>query len=130
MVILAGYADRMDTFFASNPGFRSRIAHHIDFPDYADGALVEIADKLLAEQNYRFDDEARAMMARYVVARRQQPHFANARSIRNALDRARLRQATRLFGQGSGCVTSDELRTIRAADLAGSRVLTDNGDGT
>ena len=130
VVILAGYADRMDTFFASNPGFRSRIAHHIDFPDYADGALVEIADKLLAEQNYRFDDEARAMMARYVVARRQQPHFANARSIRNALDRARLRQATRLFGQGSGCVTSDELRTIRAADLAGSRVLTDNGDGT
>ena len=128
VVILAGYSDRMDTFFASNPGFRSRIAHHINFPDYGDAELGEIADKLLAAQNYRFDDEARTVMARYVSARRQQPHFANARSIRNALDRARLRQAARLFGEANGIVTAEELSTIRAADLAGSRVLTGNGE--
>jgi len=124
VVILAGYADRMETFFASNPGFRSRIAHHIDFPDYGDDELVEIADRLLAEQNYRLDDGARALMARYVAIRRAQPHFANARSIRNALDRARLRQATRLFAEATGPVNAMELSTIRAADLAESRVFT------
>ncbi|MDE2341273.1 MAG: CbbX protein, partial [Alphaproteobacteria bacterium] len=89
VVILAGYGDRMERFFESNPGFRSRIAHHIDFPDYSNDELVQIADHILADQNYRFDPDARALMARYVELRRTQPHFANARSIRNALDRAR-----------------------------------------
>ncbi|ADZ69416.1 CbbX protein [Polymorphum gilvum] len=124
VVILAGYADRMDRFFSSNPGFRSRIAHHIDFPDYSDGELLHIAERLLAEQNYRLDDEAKALMARYIELRRAQPHFANARSIRNALDRARLRQANRLFETASGPVTADDLSTITAADIAVSRVFT------
>ncbi|PJG47087.1 CbbX protein [Sphingobium sp. LB126] len=124
VVILAGYADRMDTFFASNPGFRSRIAHHVDFPDYDDIELVTIADRLLAEQNYAFDEEARALMERYVALRRAQPHFANARSIRNGLDRARLRQAVRLFGGADGTVSAAELGTIRAPDIAQSRVFT------
>src|SRR2546427_2854210 len=96
VVILAGYGDRMDKFFASNPGFRSRIAHHIDFPDYADDELLRIAEQMLDQQNYLFDDAATVAMADYIARRRAQPHFANARSIRNALDRARLRQANRL----------------------------------
>jgi probable Rubsico expression protein CbbX len=123
VVILAGYADRMDRFFQSNPGFRSRIAHHIDFPDYSDAELLAIAEALLADQHYRFDEEARTLMADYIVKRRQQPHFANARSIRNALDRARLRQANRLFSDTDGPVTSDDLSTIKAADIAASRVF-------
>jgi len=123
VVILAGYADRMDRFFASNPGFRSRIAHHIDFPDYADDELLRISEKLLAGQNYRFDEEAKTMMAAYIARRRKQPHFANARSIRNALDRARLRQANRLFESATGPVTADELSTIKACDIAVSRVF-------
>ncbi len=123
VVILAGYSDRMDTFFASNPGFRSRIAHHIDFPDYDDKELVTIAGRMLEDMNYRFDDEAQELMARYAAARRAQPHFANARSIRNALDRARLRQAVRLFATEQGPVDADELATIRSVDIAGSRVL-------
>ena len=97
VVILAGYADRMERFFQSNPGFRSRIAHHIDFPDYEDEELLAIAETMLARQNYRFDDEAQKAMADYIERAPRQPHFANARSIRNALDRARLRQANRLF---------------------------------
>lgn len=124
VVILAGYADRMDKFFTSNPGFRSRIAHHIDFPDYGDGELLDIAQGMLAQQNYRLDGEAQAVMARYIELRRQQPHFANARSIRNALDRARLRQANRVFTQAQGPVTADTLSTIRAEDIAVSRVFT------
>lgn len=123
VVILAGYAGRMETFFASNPGFRSRIAHHVDFPDYDDAELVEIAGQMLADMNYRFEDEAWALVARYVTARRAQPHFANARSIRNALDRARLRQAVRLYTTARGPVTAEDLATIRADDIAGSRVL-------
>jgi probable Rubsico expression protein CbbX len=124
VVILAGYADRMDRFFQSNPGFRSRIAHHIDFPDYDDAELLTIAETMLASQNYHFDPEARSVMAGYIELRRKQPHFANARSIRNALDRARLRQANRLFSTAKGPVTAEALSTIGADDIRASRVFT------
>jgi probable Rubsico expression protein CbbX len=124
VVILAGYADRMDRFFGSNPGFRSRIAHHIDFPDYGDDELLRIAETMLERQNYRLDGEARIVMANYIERRRQQPLFANARSIRNALDRARLRQANRLFSTATGPVTADALSTISAEDIRASRVFT------
>jgi probable Rubsico expression protein CbbX len=122
VVILAGYADRMEKFYQSNPGFRSRIAHHIDFPDYEDGELLAIADTMLAEQNYHLDEGARAAMTEYIALRRRQPHFANARSIRNALDRARLRQANRLF-ESPGPIGVAELSTISAADIRASRVF-------
>ena len=123
VVILAGYADRMDQFFTSNPGFRSRIAHHIDFPDYANEELLSISEAMLERQNYQFAPEAKAMMAAYIDARRQQPHFANARSIRNALDRARLRQANRLFTTAMGPLDAKALSTITAEDIAASRVF-------
>ncbi|MBI4923538.1 MAG: CbbX protein [Devosia nanyangense] len=123
VVILAGYADRMDKFYQSNPGFRSRIAHHIDFPDYEDGELLAIADTMLTGQNYHLDAGARAAMTQYIALRRKQPHFANARSIRNALDRARLRQANRLFETTTGPVGVEALSTITAADILASRVF-------
>jgi probable Rubsico expression protein CbbX len=122
VVILAGYADRMENFFASNPGFRSRIAHHIEFPDYADEELLRIAESMLAQQDYRFNAEGRAAMVDYIAVRRDLPHFANARSIRNALDRARLRQANRLFETGA-LVDVEALSTIRAEDIKASRVF-------
>nr|WP_211242207.1 CbbX protein [Paracoccus gahaiensis] len=123
VVILAGYADRMDRFFASNPGFRSRIAHHIEFPDYSDGELLHISEGMLSRQNYTLDDAARAAMAQYIAARRGQPHFANARSIRNALDRARLRQANRLFGEAKGPLDAAALSTLTEPDIRASRVF-------
>ncbi len=122
VVILAGYADRMDRFFSSNPGFRSRIAHHIDFPDYSDDELLSVAEKMLERQSYRLDEEAREAMRRYIGVRRTQPHFANARSVRNALDRARLRHANRLF-EGEGPVEAERLSTIKASDILASRVF-------
>lgn len=123
VVILAGYGDRMDKFFESNPGFRSRIAHHIDFPDYSSDELLRIAETMLARQNYNFDEPARTIMADYIEHRRRQPHFANARSIRNALDRARLRHANRLFEASNGPTDSTALSTITAEDIRGSRVF-------
>jgi probable Rubsico expression protein CbbX len=123
VVILAGYGDRMDQFFTSNPGFRSRIAHHIDFPDYANEELLSISENMLARQNYHFSADAKTVMASYIEARRQQPHFANARSIRNALDRARLRQANRLFISAKGPLDAEALSTIAAEDIAASRVF-------
>ena len=123
VVIMAGYADRMDRFFAANPGFRSRIAHHIDFPDYTDEELGRIAASMLERQGYAFDEGGQAAMAEYVGLRRGQPHFANARSIRNALDRARLRQANRLFETRDGPLDAADLSTISADDLRGSRVF-------
>ncbi|TPG39725.1 CbbX protein [Sphingomonas koreensis] len=128
VVILAGYAERMETFFSSNPGFRSRIAHHIDFPDYDDGELVAIADTILDGLGYRLSDAARATLGDYVARRRAQPHFANARSIRNALDRARLRQAVRLFDRAGGAVTAEQLSTIEAEDIRASRVFAEPVD--
>ena len=123
VVILAGYADRMDKFFSTNPGFRSRIAHHIDFPDYTDGELLEIAGKMLAQQNYRLSPDAREALVSYIAKRRTQPHFANARSIRNALDRARLRQANRIFATAKAPLSASELSEISAADILASRVF-------
>jgi probable Rubsico expression protein CbbX len=124
VVILAGYADRMDRFFTTNPGFRSRVAHHIDFPDYGDDELLAIGEIMLGRQNYKFTDEARAAFAKYIPARRGQSHFANARSIRNALDRARLRQANRLFeASATKPVTHEDLVSIEAADILASRVF-------
>src|SRR5208337_893420 len=124
VVILAGYVERMEKFFASNPGFRSRIAHHIDFPDYDNDELLAIGELILAKQNYKLSHAGRDALARYIVARKTQPHFANARSIRNALDRARLRQANRLVrGAGSSKTTGEDLTIIDAADLLASRVF-------
>ena len=124
VVILAGYGDRMDQFFASNPGFRSRIAHHIDFPDYSDDELLAIAELMLDGQNYGFSPSARDAFARYVALRKTQPLFSNARSIRNALDRMRLRQANRLVSNLDRPLTVGELKSIEASDVLASRVFT------
>jgi probable Rubsico expression protein CbbX len=123
VVILAGYKDRMEAFFRSNPGMSSRIAHHLDFPDYAPADLLRIAEKLLERQNYRFAAEARTAFEEYLAHRIRQPHFANARSVRNALDRARLRQASRLFADPERVFTADELTTLEADDIRASRVF-------
>jgi hypothetical protein len=123
VVILAGYKDRMDTFFQSNPGMSSRIAHHLDFPDYASGELLHIADTMLATSHYRFGPGARAAFDDYLQRRITQPHFANARSVRNALDRMRLRQASRLFADRDRALTADDLSTIAEADIRASRVF-------
>jgi probable Rubsico expression protein CbbX len=122
VVILAGYKDRMDTFFGSNPGMASRIAHHIDFPDYSETELMQIAQLMLGQLNYSFDPSAEPAFSRYVSLRRQQPHFANARSIRNALDRIRLRHATRLFSADT-VLTREQLCTLQAEDILASRVF-------
>jgi probable Rubsico expression protein CbbX len=128
VVILAGYKDRMARFFECNPGFSSRIAHHIDFPDYSEAELMRIADLMLEKMGYRFDDGALAAFGQYLKARMKQPHFANARSVRNALDRARLRHASRLFGAIAGA-DRDALSTISAQDILASRVLQAAEDG-
>ena len=122
VVILAGYADRMDVFFRSNPGMASRIAHHIDFPDFTMEELLRIAGTMLDREQYRMDDGAREAFAEYVRLRMAQPRFANARSIRNAIDRLRLRQARRLVAAG-GVIARDDLVEISAADVRASRVF-------
>jgi probable Rubsico expression protein CbbX len=124
VVILAGYKDRMDAFFQSNPGISSRIAHHLDFPDYTLNELLAIAQLMLAEQMYRFSPEALQAFEAYLTRRMHQPRFANARSVRNALDRARLRQANRLFAKG-GRITKTGLMTIEAEDILASRVFSE-----
>jgi probable Rubsico expression protein CbbX len=123
VVILAGYADKMDRFFGSNPGFRSRVAHHIDFPDYTDADLIAIGERMLASLNYRLSESAREALAEYIPLRRAQPLFANARSLRNALDRARLRQANRLFVERDQELTLEAITTIDAEDIRRSRVF-------
>ncbi len=123
VVILAGYKDRMDTFFQSNPGMSSRIAHHLDFPDYSVDELGQIAERMLKQQHYRFGEGAAEVFHDYLERRTAQPHFANARSVRNALDRARLRQASRLFVDRDRVLDEATLTTLVPADLLASRVF-------
>ena len=126
VVILAGYKNRMETFFRSNPGMASRVAHHIDFPDYTADELLQIAQLIAAQMDYRFDAAGLAAMREYIAHRVTQPHFANARSIRNALDRARLRHASRLFSSSAtanAALEKDQLMLITPEDIRASRVF-------
>jgi probable Rubsico expression protein CbbX len=123
VVILAGYKNRMDTFFLSNPGMSSRIAHHLDFPDYGGAELLQIADRMLAGSHYQFGPGGREAFDEYLQRRLQQPHFANARSVRNALDRMRLRQASRLFADRDRPLSRDDLSTLAESDIRASRVF-------
>lgn len=125
VVILAGYEDRMDKFFQSNPGMSSRIAHHIAFPNYTATELLAIADLMLSQMQYTLSPDARLTLQEYIERRQDQPHFANARSIRNALDRARLRQASRLFAKRDAALAKSDLMTIEVADIRASRVFAD-----
>ena len=130
VVIFAGYKERMDVFYQSNPGLSSRVANHIDFPDYSATELLAIAQLILAEENYRFSEEALAAFADYIQRRMQLPFFANARSIRNAIDRARMRQANRLFNRmTSGGITKLDLITLEAEDITASRVFSGEVEG-
>jgi probable Rubsico expression protein CbbX len=124
VVVLAGYKDRMDTFFRSNPGMASRVAHHIDFPDYSGGELLRIAGLMLEKMRYALAPDAEDAMREYIERRMSQPRFSNARSIRNALDRARLRQANRLFAARAAPLDVAALQTITADDIRASRVFT------
>ena len=127
VVIFAGYKDRMDRFFASNPGMASRVAHHIDFPDYSEDELFAIAGIMLERMQYTLDEGAVKALREYISLRKSQPRFSNARSIRNALDRARLRQASRLFEQRDEPLSAESLSTISAEDIRASRVFSSQG---
>ena len=128
VVILAGYKNRMETFFQSNPGFHSRVGNHLDFPDYSIDELMEIAELMVKRQHYEFDDAARAAFREYLKLRMPQPHFANARSVRNALDRVKSRHANRLMA-ARGLVSKDDLARLDAADILQSRVFQGGNDG-
>jgi len=122
VVVLAGYKDRMDEFFSFNPGMRSRVAHHLDFPDFAIDELMQIAEMMLARQMYHCDEASREAFRAYLIRRMALPDFANGRSVRNAIDRIKLRQANRLYSQG-GVLAREELARIDASDILKSRVF-------
>merc|ERR1711965_175089 len=129
VVIFAGYKDKMETFYSSNPGLSSRVAHHLDFPDYSSNELMAIASLLLEAQHYRLSSDAQEAFVEYIERRRLLPFFANARSIRNAIDRARLRQASRLFTRMDQPATRDDLITIESSDIRASRVFQGEVEG-
>jgi len=123
VVILAGYKKPMDKFYESNPGLSSRIANHIDFPDYTVEELLKIAKIMLDEQQYQLTPEAEIALAQYIKKRKEKPLFANARSVKNALDRARMRQANRIFDSRGQLLTKKELVNIEAEDILQSTVF-------
>nr|YP_010850799.1 Rubisco expression protein [Lophurella mutabilis]WGH13544.1 Rubisco expression protein [Lophurella mutabilis] len=123
VVIFAGYKEKMDKFYESNPGLSSRVTNHVDFPDYTAQELLEIAKLMLEEQQYQFAKDADKVLLDYADRRMKQPHFANARSIRNAIDRARMRQANRIFSSGDKILTKSDLITIQSEDIMKSRLF-------
>src|SRR5438552_3857936 len=126
VVIFAGYKDRMDDFFHSNPGLSSRVAHHIDFPDYDVDELMAIAHLMMEQQNYKFGEGAEDAFRAYLERRITRPRFAHGRSVRNSIDRARLRQANRLFADGRGMLNRDDLMTITPDDILKSSVFAED----
>ena len=125
VVILAGYKEPMDKFYESNPGLSSRIANHIDFPDYSTDELLKIANLMLEEQQYQLTPDAEVALERYIDKRKEKPLFANARSVKNALDRARMRQANRIFDSRGQVLTKKELVNLEAEDILQSTVFND-----
>ena len=125
VVILAGYKEPMDKFYESNPGLSSRIANHIDFPDYTTPELVQIAKLMLQDQQYRLTSDAETALVKYIEKRKEKPLFANARSVKNALDRARMRQANRIFDSRGQVLTKKDLVNLEASDLLQSSVFND-----
>jgi len=125
VVILAGYKEPMDKFYESNPGLSSRIANHIDFPDYTVDELVKIAKLMLQDQQYQLTPDAEIALTRYIQKRKEKPLFANARSVKNALDRARMRQANRIFESRGQVLTKKELVNLEADDILQSTVFND-----
>lgn len=123
VIIFAGYKDRMDSFYESNPGLSSRVANHVDFPDYSPEELLHIGKMMLEEQQYRLTSESETVLLDYISLRMQEPHFANARSVRNAIDRARMRQANRMFAAGARVLTKADLVTIQPEDFLKSRLF-------
>lgn len=123
VVILAGYKEPMDKFYESNPGLSSRIANHIDFPDYTVDELVQIAKLMLQDQQYQLTPEAEIALTTYIEKRKEKPLFANARSVKNALDRARMRQANRIFDSRGQVLTKKELVNLEASDILQSTVF-------
>ena len=124
VVILAGYKEPMDKFYESNPGLSSRIANHIDFPDYSTEELLQIAKLMLEEQQYQLTSQAEIALSQYIGLRKQKPLFANARSVKNALDRARMRQANRIFDSRGQVLTKKELVNLEAEDILQSSIFT------
>src|SRR5210317_1399646 len=123
VVILAGYKEPMDKFYESNPGLSSLIANHIDFPDYTTAELLQIAKIMLDDQQYQLTPEAEGALDQYLTKRKEKPLFANARSLKNALDRARMRQANRIFDSRGQVLTKKELVNLEAADILQSSIF-------
>jgi len=125
VVIFAGYKDKMDKFYESNPGLSSRVTNHVDFPDYTSEELLKISELMLEEQQYKLTEEAKQALLEYVNRRKKRANFANARSMQNALGRARMRQADRIFSQEDKILTKSDLVTIKADDILQSRFFTE-----
>jgi len=124
VVIMAGYKQPMEDFFRANPGMGSRVAHHIHFPDYEAGELMQIAELMVEGQGYELSDDAKTAFHEYIERRREQPRFAHGRSVRNAIERARMRQALRLFESGEK-LSKEDLVTLEADDIRQSSVFSD-----
>jgi len=123
VVIFAGYKDRMDSFYESNPGLSSRVANHINFPDYTPEELIQIGKLILDEQQYRMTEDAEKALLEYVTKRATMPLFANARTITNAIDTARMKHANRMFNSGDAILTKSDLVTIQAEDVKNSSLF-------
>ena len=128
VVVLAGYKDRMETFFRSNPGMGSRVAHHLHFPDFTVDELMQIGKLMMDQQQYELDDDAQKAFLEYIERRVELPRFAHGRSIRNAIDRARMRQAGRLYDRRDD-LSREDLVTITAQDILASSVFGDDESG-
>jgi len=133
VVVLAGYKDRMDRFFSFIPGMSSRIGNHIEFPNYEPEELLQIAKVMCRDLEYNISPDAEPVFFEYIKKRMSMAYFSNARTVRNAVDRARMRAAIRLFNTATqpghnGMVSKEDLMTLEKGDFVSVEELLARGE--
>lgn len=118
IVIFAGYPDKMKEFFAKNEGLRSRIAFHLDFPDYSAEELVEILKLMADKKGYKLNPDIERKCLEIFGQAVKKEEFGNGRYVRNLLEQAMMAQSRRITKEYAGKkITRKALTTLKPEDF-------------
>jgi len=115
ILILAGYKHEMEYFLNTNPGLRSRFPIQIDFPDYTIDELLQIAELMVKNRQYKLTESAKRRLMKILIRDDNSREMGNARLVRNIIERAIRKQAVRVLNKIN--ITKEDLITIDSIDI-------------